>query len=902
MGEPMIGTRLGPYEITAKLGEGGMGEVWRATDSKLKREVAIKVLPAAFTADPERLQRFEREAQLLAQLHHPHIASIFGLEESDGVQGLVMELVEGEDLAARIARGPLPLEEALPIAQQIAQALEAAHERGIVHRDLKPQNVKLTADGTVKVLDFGLAKAMDAVGGSASAELARSPTIMNSPTLTAAGTQLGVILGTAAYMAPEQARGGVVDKRADVWAFGVVLHEMLTGRSLFAGPTVSDTLAGVLKTEIDWRALPAATTPAIRTLLRRCLERNPKNRLHDIADARIVIEEVLRGDAEAGAMATPGPAPARRFALLPWAITALAVALAAVIGLRGGARPPAAPRPLTTFGVLVPHQQFLTRSQSPLLDLSADGRTLLFVAEGDRRPMIFRRSFDRMAVHSVDGTEGAEQPLLSPDGRWIAFFAGGMLRKVPVEGGAAVALAEARAPRGASWAPDGSIVYSPVFNSALFRLGSTGGTPSAVTELDTAKGERSHRWPQVLPDGRTVLFTVGLVTSPGDYDGAQIEALRLDSGERRVVLRGARMARYSATGYLVYQRGAMLLAVRFDPQRLETLGEPFTFQDGVGGDTSSGAGYFAVSAAGTVAVVPEAAIPSDRVLVLVDHAGRETELAAPPAAFNQPSFSPDGRRIAFAIGGGSAGDDDVYVFELATARLQRLTFGLGHGLPAWSADGERLVYTNGRSGETGMFTKRADGSGEEVQIYKTPGVNLANGWLADGRLVITDAGGTFDIRVLDPSSGTVSPLFASPTAAEYGASISADGRYIAYTSTETGTDEIFVETYPPGRGKWQVSSAGGQSPVWSRDGREIYFIAGESLMAVPIETREVFRAGVPRQLFAGRYDLGTPPGRTYDVGPDGRFVLIKRTFVASAPRELLVIDGWTAADPAAAPR
>jgi Tol biopolymer transport system component len=899
----MIGRRLGPYEITAKLGEGGMGEVWRATDAKLKREVAVKVLPAAFTADNERLARFEREAQMLAQLHHPNIASIFGLEESQGTRALVMELVEGPTLAERLAAGPLPLAEALLVARQIAEALEAAHEKGIVHRDLKPQNIKAALDGRVKVLDFGLAKAMDPVGASgAVADLARSPTLLNSPTLTAAGTQLGVILGTAAYMAPEQARGGAVDKRADIWAFGVVLYEMLTGRSLFAGQTVSDTLAGVLKTEIDWRALSADTPAAIRSLLRRCLERNPKNRLHDIADARIVIEEWLRGEGEPVAAARPASATRPRLALLAWTIAALALALATVLAVRGRREAPPAARPLTAFGVVVPHEHFLNRSQSPLLDLSADGRTLLFVAEGERPPAVFRRSFDRLAVQRIEGTDGAEQPLLSPDGRWIAFFAGGMLRKIPADGGSAVALAEARAPRGASWAPDGSIVYSPLFNSALYRLRSTGGAPAAVTTLENEKGERSHRWPQVLPDGRTVLFTVGLVTSPGDYDGAQIEAVRLDSGERRVVLRGARMARYTAAGYLVYQRGATLLAVRFDPARLETSGEPFAIQDGVGGDTSSGAGYFAVSAAGTVALAPETSIPNERVLVLVDRAGRETELAAPPAPFNTPRFSPDGRRIAFAIGGGAAGDDDVYVFELASARLQRLTFGLGHGLPAWSPDGERVVYTNGRSGETGMISKRADGGGEEVQIHKTAGVNIAEGWLPDGRLVITDAQGTFDIRVLDPSADTVSPLFASPTAAEYGAAIGPGGRYIAYTSTETGTDEIFVETYPPGRGKWQVSAAGGLSPVWSHDGRELYFVAGGSLMAADIETREVFRAGVPRPLFSGPYDLGTPPARNFDVGPDGRFVMVKRRFVSSVPRELVVLDGWSEADPARAAR
>ena len=362
------------------------------------------------------------------------------------------------------------------------------------------------------------------------------------------------------------------------------------------------------------------------------------------------------------------------------------------------------------------------------------------------------------------------------------------------------------------------------------------------------------------------------------------------------------MARYTGAGYLVYQRAETLLAVRFDPARLERLGEPFTIQEGVGGETSSGAGYFDVSAAGRVVFAPEAAIPSERVLALVDRAGAETELATPGAAFNQPRFSPDGRTIAASIGTGSSADDDVYLFELAEGRLRRLTFGQGHGAPIWSPDGERIIYTNGLSGKTGMFSKRADGGGEETALHLTSGVNVANSWLPDGRrLALTDAQGSLDIRILDTGEGgAISSLFASPAAAEYGAAFSSDGRYVAYTSTATGTDEVFVETFPPGSGKWQVSGAGGMTPVWSRDGRELYFVAGESLMAVEVETRDVFRAGVPRPLFSGPYELRTPPARNYDVGPDGRFVVVKRKLVSTVPRELVVLDGWEAADPARA--
>ncbi len=889
------GSRLGLYEITAKLGEGGMGEVYRARDPKLNREVAIKVLPPGVAQDAERLARFKREAQVLASLNHSNIAAIYGLDEANGTLFLVLELVEGEDLADRLKRGAIPLDESLEIAKQIALALEDAHDKGIVHRDLKPANVKLTPDGQVKVLDFGLAKAYSAdASGSGSLDSG------NSPTMTQAATMAGMILGTAAYMSPEQARGKSVDKRADIWAFGVVLYEMLTGEQLFHGETVSDTLAAVLTRELDTKTLPAASPAALRRLLRRCLERNPKNRLHDIADARIVLDELARGDVDPQGAETASAAVKSRRNVLPWAIAVLAVLVAIGLALRPSPSAQPMEQPLTAFGVLVPPEIFLPAVDSPLIDLSADGRTLIFVASEAQNSSIYRRSLDRLAVSPIEGTKGAAEPRLSPDGRFIAFFADGTLRKIPADGGAAAFLAEARAPRGVSWAPDGSLVYSPLYSSGLFRVLATGGTPVPVTKLDEAKGERSHRWPQVLPDGRTVIFTVGLISSPGDYDTANIDAVRLDTGERRTVLQGARMARYTAAGYLVYQRAETLLAVRFDPARLETMGEAFTIQEGVGGDGSSGTGHFAVSAGGLLAFAPQNSIPRESVFVMVDRTGRETELAAPAGPLNHPRISPDGRRLTYSVGDGSAANDDVYLFDLADGRSQRLTFGQGHGAPLWTPDGASIVYTKGRSGDTGLFTKRADGSGGETVLWRNAGgFNLANSWLSDGRhLAVTDAQDTFDIRLVDAiEGGTITPLFASPSAAEYAAAFSPDGRHVAYTTTETGTDEVFVETFPPGHGKWQVSSAGGFCPVWSRDGKELYFVAGDSMMAVDVDTKDVFRAGLPHELFTGPYVLTTPPSRNYDVGPDGRFVVIKPKSVSTTPRELVLLDGWIAQDP-----
>jgi serine/threonine protein kinase/Tol biopolymer transport system component len=894
------GDSLGPYRVLDKLGEGGMGEVYRARDSQLNREVAIKVLPQLFAADAERLARFTREAQTLASLNHPNIAQIYGLEGTgSGTRALVMELVDGEDLSAIIARGPVPVADVLSIARQIAEALEAAHGHGIIHRDLKPANVKVRPDGTVKVLDFGLAKAL-APGGAGSS----AGDLMKSPTFTAAPTQLGMIIGTAAYMAPEQAKGKPVDKRADIWAFGVVLYEMVTGRRLFDGETVSDVLAAVLRADIDWQSIPASVPSDLRRLIARCLEREPKNRLHDIADARIVIDETLRG----GQAVETATAPAQRkptwVAALPWAVAAIAVVTALALSLKPRSVPPSETRPASTFGILVPADHFLSPSQSPIISVSADGRTLLFVAEGKGGAAIFRRTFDRMAVTPVEGTGSAEHPLLSPDGRWIAFFSGGLLRKVSVEGGAAVSVAQALAPRGASWAPDGSLIFSPLYTGGLLRVAASGGTPVAVTKLTDLKVERSHRWPQVLPDGRTVIFTVGLSDSPGDYDASNIDAQRLDTGERRTILKGARMARYTALGYLVYQRDKTLLAVRFDPARLEVTGEPFTIQEGVGGDPSSGAGYFGVSDTGIVAVAPEAAIPKSRVLVMVDQAGRETPITSPPASFNHPRVSPDGRWLGFAIGTGTGGDDDVYVLELSTQRMQRLTFGQGHGLPFWSPDGRHITYTKGKSGATGIWTRPANGSGAEVPLVTSTDFIVGDSWHPDGRrLAVTNTQRSIDIAILDTGAGgTVTPLFARPEAGESAAAFSPDGRYIAYTSTETGTDEVIVETFPPGGGKWQISVDGGINPVWARDGRALYFVAGESLMAVDVDTRSVFSPGAPRVLVTGPYELRTVIQRNYDVGPDGRFVIVKRQLTSSAPREIVVLEGWNAADPSRAPK
>ncbi len=587
------GTKLGPYEVLSPLGAGGMGEVYRAKDTKLHREVAIKVLPESLSADPERLARFEREARVLASLNHPHIASIYGMEESTSVKALVLELVEGQTLQDRIEAGPIPVDEALSIGKQIAEALEVAHEKGIVHRDLKPANVKIDPEGQVKVLDFGLAKALDPLASTSSPDISHSPTM-------SLGTQAGMILGTAAYMSPEQARGKAIDRRADIWAFGVVLYEMLTGQRLFAGETVSDTLAAVLRHEISFDALPPATPPSVRSLLARCLDRDPKNRLRDIGEARIALEVAGHATPQQSpaAVAAP-PASGRRSRAV--AIGAAAFALA--LGLAAGwllRRPAAlASGAGARWALAIPDGFSLVGESSPNLAISADGRLqAAVVVDSARTTHLLVRSMDEIEPRILADTEGATSPFFSPDGKWIGFFRNQTLLKIPSSGGPPIdlaATATVTAARGATWSRDGFIYFAPNVAVGLSRVSQNGGPVTAVTKLDLARDERTHRWPQALPDGSAVLFTCDTAASTEYYDDARIEAVRPSTGERKVVVEGSSQARYGSGGRLIFARGGSLFAIAFDARTLSTRGAPEIVAQGIATDVSSGAVQFAVS-------------------------------------------------------------------------------------------------------------------------------------------------------------------------------------------------------------------------------------------------------------------------------------------------------------------
>jgi eukaryotic-like serine/threonine-protein kinase len=892
----MIGTRLGPYEITGKLGEGGMGEVYRATDTKLDREVAIKVLPAAFTQDEHRLDRFEREAKLLAQLHHPHIASIFGIEDSGGVRALVMELVEGPTLSERLAAGALAVEEALPIARQIAEALEEAHEKGIIHRDLKPQNIKLTPDGRVKVLDFGLAKAMDP-GGIGTGSPMASPTLMSSPTLTAMpGTQLGVILGTAAYMAPEQARGQAVDKRADIWAFGVVLHEMLTGAKLFAAETVSDTLAGVLKTEIDLEELPRATPAAIRRLVRRCLERNPRNRLHDIADARIVLDEVASGREEAGGdrLAQEGRQTSSSWGRrLPWAVAALAAAAAIAVTILQPRSASLEAERVIRFEVGLPESASTTLRGSGF-ELSPDGQALAVAGAGE----LWVRPFDALSFRRIEGVTDATYPFWSPDGTWLGFFADGLLQKVSRTGGQPQKICEAPDGRGASWGPDGSIVFSAHYgNGGLWQVSAQGGKPHRVTELPAEAVNDYQRYPQFLPDGRSFLFQ-RLAPSPSL---AGIYVATLDGGVPQRVLEGGDQARYAPdsrdgeTGYLLYRRDDTLMAQPFDPEQRRTVGAANPVANGVGIGINTGSGAFTLSAGGVLAYSSSWLRGAE--LAWIDRAGQRRGTAQAEAPeISGLALARGEKRLAFASGIPA----DIWIQALPGGQASRFTFGPdpGWSSPLWSPDGDELIYsTFDLSGypEYQIRRRRADRIGTETTLLASRNALYPWDWSSDGRwLVYGEEAGDLWLLPLEGEPKPV-PLLGAPGVQAY-AQFSPDGKLFAYASSEQGAFDIFVGTVPPSGAVWQISTDGGSMPRWRSDGRELYYRAIDgTLMVVPLAagsgTAAIDGQSAAQPLFTGVPWDGNSEMFTYAPSEDGqRFLVATPRSAASTP--ITVVVHW----------
>jgi serine/threonine-protein kinase len=856
-----------------------MGEVYRATDTKLKRDVAIKVLPDDVAEDPERLARFEREAHVLASLNHPHIASIYGLEESGGVPCLVLELVEGQTLAERLGAGAPPVANALGIARQVASALEAAHEKGVIHRDLKPANVKITPGESVKVLDFGLAKAL----ADESAEVSGDPS--HSPTLTAA-TLAGVILGTAAYMSPEQARGKRVDKRTDIWAFGCVFYEMLTGRQAFPGETASDSIAGILEHEPDWQRLPSTTPLKVRELLERCLRKGHRDRLHDIADARIEIEEVLAAPSGAPTLTdVPSASPGTWLRSLPWAVAALlAVALGGLSWLHFR---PAEPKIPLRLSVNLPSTVRLYSAESGLA-LSPNGTRLVITVDRGGTSQLYLRELGKAEAVPLPGTEDGFNPFFSPDGEWVGYTdsGGARLMKVSVGGGSPIVVCDGVKWGSGSWGLDDLIIYTKEYSSGLWRVPASGGTPEMLTTPDSSQGELGHWWPQILPGGREVLYTS--YRSP--VDEARIVVHSLEKREQKVLAEGAIFGRYVPTGYLLYARGTTVFATPFDAEKLEATGPPVPVLDDVAHSPAMGWSPFSIAWNGTLAFVSDSVLFPPQNLMWVGPDGTEQAVALAPQHYLHPRLSPDGRRLALSV------SEDVWLCELSRGSSTRLTSEkTSENFPVWTADGKRVIYRKEQP-QYDLYWRSADGSGPEELLYSTPYDKQPSDVSPDGKALVfheTHPDTRNDIWLLSfEGDREPRPLVRTPFT-EGMATFSPDGRRLAYVSNESGRCEVYAQAFPGPGGKERISIDGATaSPVWSQDGKELFYLNGPKMMAVSIDRERGLMAGSPRVLFEGQYESERELDPTFDVAPDGRFLMVKVP-PELAPRQINVVLNWS---------
>jgi serine/threonine protein kinase/Tol biopolymer transport system component len=864
------GVRLGPYEIVSELGSGGMGTVYRARDTRLGRTVAIKVLHADTAADPDHRARFEREARLLSSLSHPGVCAFYDIGHENGLDFLVLEYIEGETLAARLARGPLPLDAALEIGAQIAAGLHEAHRAGVIHRDLKPANVMLTRTGA-RLLDFGLARLRPA---------AASPSAATGTVLTAEHT----LAGTIPYMSPEQLLGGDVDSRSDVFSLGVVLYEALTGRRPFNGDAPTAIMAAILERNPSGLSadLPGAP-PALERLIRNCLIKDPDVRWQSARDLELELSAMRR--TTTAATSPHQPAAPRRWLTIVGLIALASVVAGGVIAWSAirKANRSEAPAPLVHFAIQLEDGESIHEHNSSSVALSADGARIAYAVNTRAGRGLYLRAFDSPSGTLVPGTDRATSPMFSPDGRWLAFESGGALKKVPLDGGAAVRLCDLPYYAGGSWGPDG-IVLAPSFTSGLYRVEASGGRPTRLTTVDESNGERAHVWPQVLPDGR-VLFTVWTGTS---FDQARIALLTPATGRYDVVLDGGFHGRH-AGNRLIFARGNQLFEAPFDPDRDTRAGAPVPLVDGVAGDDGSGVAMFAVDRRGTLAYRPGRQQPVPRSIVEVDQKGARRTVSDGSRAFVALRLSPDERRLAVWIEEAVAA---LWLKDMSRDPLTRLTFsGDDHG-PVWSPDGRRIAYESGRASTHRIFVRAVDVPGEDRQVTSGDHHHYLNDWSPDGASLLytefhPETGA--DLWLVNADGPPRPRPFRATPFAEKQATFSPDGRWIAYVANDSDVNEVYVQSTAGGGDRTQISSGGGDEPAWSRKGDRLYYRTGPRMMTVPVTTGESFSAGRPEPLFEGMYHYNVSPNRTYDVTSDGRFIMVALPDPSSTPRAVNVI-------------
>jgi len=905
------GRRLGPYEILSGIGVGGMGEVYKARDTRLDRIVAIKVLPTHLAGRAELRERFEREAKTIASLNHPHICTLYDTGHQDEIDYLVMEYLEGETLALRLLKGALPIEQVLQYAIEISDALDKAHRKGVTHRDLKPGNIMLTKSGA-KLLDFGLAK-LKQDGSPANVQLSQLPT-MDDP-LTAQGT----ILGTLQYMAPEQVEGRDVDGRTDIFAFGAVVYEMATGKRAFEGKSQASLIAKILETDPpSISSLQPMTPPALERTVKRCLAKEPDDRWQTARDLEVQLKWIVEGGSQIGLAPTAATKGIRVLGRRESIFVLGALLLITVVtGLATWYLKPAppAPRPVSRFTVtLPPGQQLAVPEIGPALAISPDGTHLAYVARDGLTQQVYLRAMDSLESRPIPGTERAvggttyTEPFFSPDSQWMGFFAGGKLKKISVSGGAALTLCDASLSIGVSWGSQGMIAFSPGQVPFLEQVSDMGGAPQQLTRLE--KGEISHGWPEFLPGGKAVLFAA-VAGAANNWSNAQIAVQSVGTGERRNLIQGGMYPHYALTGHLVYAQGGTLMAVPFDSQRLAVTGAAVPMVEGVMQSAADGDAQYSFSATGSLAYVPGAAQAAQLRFVWVNRSGVEQPLAAPTHAYVNPRISPDGRRVAVGI---TEQEKQVWQYDLSRETLTRLTFQGDNNLtPFWTPDGKRIVFISNKEGQRNLFWQLADGSGGLERLIASEDLNIPGSWSPDGRLLaFSDVSGTtgYDLWVLrlgDPSassgqvpsaaSGQVrkAELFLRTPFNEAAPQFSPDGNWLAYVSDESGRKEIYVQPYPGPGGKWQISTEGGVEPLWNRNGRELFYRSGKKMMAVEIAIKPSFSAGTPKRLFEGQYQsLPTVSTPNYDVSSDGqRFLMLKPSEQAqSAMLQINVVENW----------